>query len=104
MQGTLDTYFAIEINGNEFEIDIEFDYCVSGGQKGIYHMAPEYCQPELPPDYEVELKKCSLGYGSQAIDLKESRWWDIVQEGLNDNDRIIEMVDEDMESQSMDEY
>ncbi len=80
MTGTLETYFAVIINGNEFELDIVFDYLVSG------------------EDYEFELTRCELGYGDIVFDLKESRWWHIVELKLHNSDRIIEMVDADIES------
>lgn len=80
-----------DIDAVEFEVDCKISYCISGGQKGVYHLAPENCCPEYPPDCEIELGSATIGYGNMGYPItKESKWWDVIEAELNLDEQVVE--------------
>lgn len=97
--------YTVKINGEEFDLDLVVDYTISGGQVGIYNAAPEDCQPEYPADVEIEIESMEIEYGKHNYKLtKESRWWDIIEERLNEDDWIIAQVFEDATEAGQPDY
>ena len=86
------------VDAVEFEVDCKISYRLSGGQKGVYHLAPESCCPEYPPDCEIELESATIGYGNMEYPLtKESRWWGIIEAELNLDEQVVEECFDDDE-------
>ena len=82
----------IYILGNEFEVDLEFDYYIHEGQRQINN-PPDLAQPYIAPELEMELTKAEIGYGHyQHVLTKESRWWDIIEEGINEDMALHEDI------------
>ncbi len=78
----------------EFDVDVTFDYTISKGRPAKLNAAPEDCYPEEYPELEIELVTAEINYGSHKVDLKDSRWWDVIEEELNESETLFEELAE----------
>jgi hypothetical protein len=83
-----------------FEIECLIAYSIDEGQREITNCLPENAQPGFPPCVEdVQLVSATILYGKHGYPLtKESRWWEIIENMLQDNggleDEILEFETE----------
>ena len=93
----LKTYYTVNILGKDYEAEIEFDYWVEVGQEEFVHAAPENCRPYYLPGADIELTAATIFWNDFAYDLRDSKHWDLIEESINENDRIIDLCFENEE-------
>lgn len=83
----------IEPRYGEFEVTCVVDYHIDPGQRGILFAAPEDCQPEYPPEVEIELVDAFIEYGSYKHTIGvDSIWWNMIEAQLLGNDSLQDEI------------